>query len=198
MNRNFPPDAKEELRAEWDDIFGPSEFSELILKAEVPSPQFVQVLGDAVAWVTPLKAGATAFLVALLGQLGKRTADAVWAGGTDVLKRAATALLRAGRAQSDNPTISIGLLLPDRLHGTAITFEPCDATEIAIVLARLVLSAIAIETFIRDEIAAGRLGRGGARLELLPNGGFVARWYHPETREELERVFPPHPLSAGS
>jgi hypothetical protein len=166
-----------------------------MLKADVPSPQLIRVLAEASTWITPLKAAAGAFLLPFLGragaQLGKRTGDAIWSSGTAALKRTADALLRARRDSPGQPSITIGLLLPDEFHGTAITVEPKDASEVGHVLACFVLSASAIEAFVRREMNAGRLQRGGVTLTLQPDGGFVARWRHPETLEDLEHAFPP-------
>ncbi len=199
VGRDFPESVRVEFLADWEGIFGPTEFSELMLKADVPSPQLIRVLAEASAWITPLKAAAGAFLLPFLGragaQLGKRAGDAIWTSGSAALKRAADALFRARRDAPGPPTVTIGLLLPDAFHGTAITFEPKDESEAAHVLACFVLSASAIEAFVTQEMKAGRLQRGGVQLNLQPDGSFVAHWRHPETLEELEHAFP-LPVSA--
>jgi len=200
LSRNFPKAIRTQLLAEWEDIFGSTEFSELMMKADVPSPEFIQILAEARAWVTPLKAAATAFLLPFLGQLGtqlgKRTADAIWSKGSAALKRAAAALVRARDSSPGRPIITIGLSLPDDFYGTAITFHPDHESEAARVLACFVLSASAIEAFVTQEMTAGRLGRGGVTLDLQPDGSFVARWRHPETLEDIEHTFPPPVLTA--
>ena len=136
-----------------------------------------------------------------LSQLAKNAADDVWknkaritAALTDTavapLRRVAAALARARQMSPGPPSVTIGLGLPDDSHGTAVTWTPDDVEESAWVLACFAQHATAIEAFVRKEMEAGRLGRGGVRLLLQRDGSFDVIWMHPESREEFRRRIP--------
>jgi hypothetical protein len=124
-------------------------------------PSFIQIMGAAKEWFTPLNIAATVFLSTLAQEMAKDAyknkaaiAKALAAGAAAPLRRAVQALSRA-KSATHSRTIVLGLSVPDDYFGTALTV-PLDPEEIAYPLAMLVTLANRIEAIIEAEVKAGR------------------------------------------
>ena len=179
---DIPGAVRQQLLDAWQPLAELQEGSQVRHKtAELSS--FVQIMGEALQWLSPLKVAATVFLSQLAKEAATevyknkaRIAAALAAAAAAPLRRAAAAL---GRARSDSPQkpeIVVGLPIPDDYFGTALTFPVDTEEEIALLLAQFVVRVERIQQVIAGEVSDGHPPLG--RVQVIPNGsgGFLLRW----------------------
>lgn len=153
---------------------GQPRFFALFSSADPPS--FVQLLGDATAWL-PLKAAAAIYL----GTLVKRAADATWDKivNKDVkpITDVATTLATAAERVDGKVRISFGLNIPSDYFGTVMFFESPYSEEVARALAYFIIHAEPLSTAMQAEVAAGREPAVSAVIELQDDKSLVVRWW---------------------
>ena len=170
----------EAIRAELSEYLKVSEPRSNIAQSVDP-PSFLQLLGDASAWL-PLKAAAAVYL----STLAKRAADATWnqlveslfksnevKPLTDVAKTLATAV----DSVDGKVALVVGLNIPDDYLETVMSInKPSDPAEVARVLASFVVHVEQISETMRAEVEAGSKPIGRAFIELQDDGSLLVRW----------------------
>ena len=188
--------AQEELVAGLRPTLG-VDSGQLWMRASTEGTAFIQLIGEASAWVTPLKAAAAAFLLPFLAQLGKKTADHAWEKRERIkeslsnlaaapLKKVASVLVGGTKSKPDAELV-IGIPVPEKNWGTAITFRPADEEEVAWILALFVTKVEEIEAAMHEEVRGGHLPLGRAQLTLQEDGSFVVRWMDQVEHKRHER-----------
>jgi hypothetical protein len=194
VTSDIPTLVRDALLAEWQPVVGTSECDELVQLSMEP-PSFIQIAGETLAWVTPLKAAAAAFLGPFLAELGKRSAAAVWNKGTTTLRRLASSLSRARANSPRRPAIGLGLSLPGGEAHAVFGIAPDSEVEAARAIAYFVLCAEPIEELLRAELAAGRMQDDATvQIALQDDGSFIVRWLDESSGADLERRVPPPKL----
>ena len=144
--------------------------------ADPALPSFIQILGDAVAWL-PLYAAATAYLAALAKRAGEATWDKLFNRKeakpiTDV----ATTLATVAADKDGKVRISFGLNIPDDYFGTSMFFESPDSEDVARALACFVVNVEQLSKAMQAEVAVGRVSAGPAIIELQDDESLLVRW----------------------
>ena len=181
LNLALTFDAKkaEAIRAELSEHLQVSEPRSIILQSADP-PSFLQLLGDASAWL-PLKAAAAVYL----STLAKRAGDATWNRletlfhSNEVKPLGSVAKTLATAADSlggSEVTVIVGLNIPDDIYGTVISIKPGDPEEVARVLASFIVHAEQISKAMRAEIESNRTPLGRAIIELQDDGSLLVSW----------------------
>ena len=178
LTEKFDPENAAAIRAELSEYLKVSEPHFIIMRSVDP-PSFVQILGDASAWL-PLKAAATVYLATL----AKRAADATWnkltslLGSNEVkpLANVAKTLATAADSVDGEVAIVVGLNIPDDHVGTAISIKSGDPEEVAHVLASFIDHVERISKAMKVEVEAGRTPLGRAIIELQDDGSLLIRW----------------------
>jgi hypothetical protein len=181
VTADISSDVRQELLIGWQSVGGLEQAPEVFLKS-ADAPSFIQIMGDALQWVTPLKVIATVFL----SQLAKEAATDIYKNKQQIgralanaaavpLRRAAAALKRA-RDGSPQSYLVIGLPILNEYIGTALALNANSEEEIALLIARFVVRAETIEQLIQSEISAGHPPLG--RVQVIPtdSGGFLLHW----------------------
>lgn len=173
-------DFLEEVRAGLDGLLeiGEAQFY-LRLSANGGLSQFIQIIGDAAAWL-PLKAAATVYL----SVLAKHGADATkdWLGARlkrkDVEPLASVVLhLETTANKVDcNVEFVFSLPVPDDFWGTGIRVRAGEPEESARHLATFVVHAEAISELMQEEVEAGRAPLGPALVEMQDDGSVLVKW----------------------
>ena len=144
--------------------------------ADPNPPSYVQLLGDAMAWL-PLYAAAAAYLTTL----AKRAAEATWdkivnRNEVKPLADVATTLATAAACVDGEVIIAVGLDIPDDTSGTSISIKSSDPEAVARVLAYFVVHVEQLSKAMQAEVAAGREPHGEAIIELQDDESLVVRW----------------------
>jgi hypothetical protein len=185
VTADIPSDVRQELLVDWQPLGRLEQAHEISLKSP-KAPSYIQIMADALQWVTPLKVVATVFLSQFLSQLAKEAATDIYkhkrqigqalaTAATAPLRLAAAALKRA-RDRSPRCSLAIGLPLPNEVTGTALWLDADSEEEIALLIARFVVRAETIEQLIQAEITAGRPPLGHVQVIPTGSGGFLLRW----------------------
>lgn len=168
-------------------------------------PTFVQLVGDTVAWVTPLKVAATALLSSFSIQLGKRAADEFWdnrklvavalrdAAAAPLLK-VATALSTARSDLPSQSSLRVGIPVPSDYFGTFLELSSPAPHRIALDVAVFVLSAEAIQALVESEAQGDRPPIGTVALHIKPGGGAELRWVDASGDKQVVSLPAPKPL----
>ena len=175
LSRKLP--AVDDIRAELSKhlkVGQPRYFA--LMSADPALPSFVQLLGDAMAWL-PLYAAATAYLATL----AKRAAEATWdkiANRNEVkpLTDVATTLATAAARVDGKVEVTVGLNIPNEYFGTSIPIKSSDPEAVAHVLAHFVVHVEQLSKAMQDEIAAGRAPFGAPIIELQDDESLLVRW----------------------
>ena len=156
-------------------------------------PELIQIVLDAVEWISPLKAAA-AFFIFHLGRflssfekkLGEKAAETAWENREEIKEKlketaakplglVASAIARAKRSSSNQTYVRIGLPIPNDYFATLLSVDGDDEVSIAVTIAFFVLKAEEIEETIKRESREKGIA-GGVKLHLEPGGSFVAQW----------------------
>lgn len=160
------------------------------------APSFIQLLGQAIEWLDPLKVASTVFL----SQLAKEAASDLWENKKRIavfLKDAAVKPLQVVAASiakvltksgQQRTNFSIGLSLPEDYFGTAVNLENEHEDEIAWIVSNFVVRADKIETAIREEMAGQNKPLGRVQLTIQPNGSFLLQWVDDDEMRIHERT----------
>jgi hypothetical protein len=185
VTANTPSDVRQELLADWQSLGGLEQAPEVFLKSP-EAPSFIQIMGDALQWLTPFKIAATLVLSSFLSQLAKDAAKDIYqhkeqigqalANAAAAPLRLAAAALKRAREGSPRCSIAIGLPLPNEVTGTVLWLEADSAEEIALLIACFVVRAETIQQLIQAEITAGRPPLGHVQVIPTGSGGFLLRW----------------------
>jgi hypothetical protein len=194
VTADIPPDVRQELHDGWQPLGSLEQAGEVFLKSAEP-PSFIQIMADALQWLSPLKVAATIFL----SQLAKEAATDIYKNKQQIgralanaaaapLRLAAAALKRARESSLRPPGLVVGLPIPDDYFGTALWLPGDSEEDIAWLVARFVVRAQIIEQLIQAEISAGRLPLG--RVQVIPTdtGGFLLRWVDQEFGQHEHEV----------
>ena len=171
---DIPESTRRELVDAWKDIGGLERAGVVFLRSAEP-PSFIQIMGEALQWLSPLKVAATVFL----SQLAKEAATEIYKNKAKIaealaqaaaapLRRAAASLKQARHQSPRHPRVVLGLSMPDDYFGTALSITHESEEEIAYLLASFVTKAEAIQQVIQAEIDAGRRPLG--RVQVVPTG----------------------------
>jgi Uma2 family endonuclease len=182
VTADIPPSVQEQISSEIGQIL-PIHERHVMEFRSTDGPSFVQLVADAVQWITPLKAAATVFL----SQLAKNAADEVWKNkahlyrilkdtSVDPLYRLVRALAQAKRELSAHTRVVIGLPIPQEYLGTLLALETVDEVELAWTIANFVDKVDKINNRLQQELAGGHEPLSIVRLIIQPDGSFVARW----------------------
>jgi hypothetical protein len=185
ITADIPSDVRQELLADWQSLGGLEQAPEVFLKSP-EAPSYIQIIGDALQWVTPLKAIAIVFFSQLASQLAKEVATDIYKNKQQISRalaaaataplRLAAAVLKKARDGSPRRSIAIGLPLPNEVEGTVLWLEADSAEEIAVLIACFVVRVETIEQLIQVEITAGRPPFGRVQVTPTDSGGFLLHW----------------------
>lgn len=182
VTADIPAEVRQELHAAWQPFGGLEESGEVFLKSAEPL-SFIQIMGDALQWLSPLKVAATVFLAQLAKEAAtdiykhkQQIGRALMNAGAAPLRLVAVALKKARESSPRRPELVIGLPLPNEYFGTALSLPGNSEEEIVSLVARFVVRVQAIEQVIQAEISRG--GPPLGRVEVVPKdtGGFLLRW----------------------
>jgi hypothetical protein len=191
---NDVPDAvRAALTRDLASVWSTADRGAIHLKAAEP-PTYLEIVGRAIEWATPLKVVATVFV----SQLAKDAAHDVWInkariasvlknGAVASLRIAAQAIIRARLEAPRKPEVHLGVGELRGDMGAFVVFTPADEMECAAVLARVALHAERVEAAIDAEVHGGGGILGPAQLILEPAGLFRLRWIDYEGKSH-ERV----------
>lgn len=194
---DIPNSEREELLSVWRRIVGPSEEEELVQLSTDPA-SFVTILGDALEWITPLRAAAAAALAVAGGAFGKRigerAADAALDAGTRKLKELTGALGRFFSRGGKPRGVALGIPVADA--GSAeLRSGPLSESDLEHVVATFVLNVSEIEAVVAQELAAGRIRPDSdVVIKINDDNGVTLRWIDEDAGETVERVLPPPEL----
>jgi hypothetical protein len=185
VTTGIPPNVRQELLIDWQPLGGLEQAQEISLKSP-EAPSYIEIMADALQWITPLKVAATWVLSSFLSELAKHAAKDIYQhreqigraltnGAAAPLRLAAAAVKRA-RDRSPRCSFAIGLPLPDEVTGTVLWLDPDSEEEIALLIARFVVKAETIEQLIQAEITGGRPPLGHVQVIPTDSGGFLLRW----------------------
>jgi hypothetical protein len=185
VTADIPSDVRQELLVDWEPLGYLEQAHEISLKSP-EAPSYIQIMADALQWVTPLKVAATWVLSSFLSQLAKDAAKDIYqhkeqigralANAAAAPLRLAAAALKRARDRSPRCSLAIGLPLPNEVTGTVVWLDPDSEEEIALLIARFVMRAETIEQLIQAEIAGGRPPLGHVQVVPTDSGGFLLRW----------------------
>jgi hypothetical protein len=182
VTADIPSDVRQELLADWQSLGGLEQAPEVFLKSP-EAASFIQIIGDVLQWVTPLKLVAIVFL----SQLAKEAATDIYKNKQEIgraltnaaaapLRLAAAALKRA-RDSSPRSYLVIGLPILDEYLGiVALSLDADSVEEMALLIARFVVRVETIEQLIQAEITAGRPPFGRVPVTPTDSGGFLLHW----------------------
>ena len=202
-NQAVPEDVHDDLRSELSKVLAVDNATVIHQRAyEVPS--FIQIVLDAIHWVTPLKASAAfvlyhfhKFLKSYVERLGEHAADATTKELTDrnqklrnllnkdeaePLRRVVFALADAAEQSAGNTVLRIGFPLPEDYFGILLIIQNSEPAHIAYVLALFVRQAEDIEKRIIEEIDKHGVF-GGVELQIDAEGQFTASWKDDEHKK---------------
>jgi hypothetical protein len=181
VTSEIPPNVRQELRIDWQPLGGLEQAKEISLKSP-EAPSYIEIMADALQWVTPLKVVATVFLSQLVKEAATdiykhkhQIGQALATAATAPLRLAAAAVKRA-RDRSPRCSLAIGLPLPNEVTGTVLWLTPDSEEEIAVLIARFVVRAEAIEHLMQAEMAAEHPPLGHVQVIPTDSGGFLLRW----------------------
>jgi hypothetical protein len=180
VTTEIPSDVRQELLIDWQPLGRLEQAHEVSLKSP-EAPSYIQIMADALQWVTPLKVIATVFLSQLAKEAAtdiynhKRQIGQALATATTAPLRLAAAVKRA-RDRSPRCSLAIGLPLPDEVTGTVLWLDADSEEEIALSIARFVVRAETIEQLIQAEITAGCPPIGHVQVIPTDSGGFLLHW----------------------
>jgi Uma2 family endonuclease len=182
VTADIPPSVQEQISSEIGQVL-PIHERHVMEFRSTDGPSFVQLVADAVQWITPLKAAAIVFL----SQLAKNAADEVWKNkahlyrilkdtSVDPLYRLVRALAQAKREVSTHTRVVIGLPIPQEYLGTLLALETVDEVELAWTIANFVDKVDKINNRLQQELEGGHEPLSIVKLIIQPDGSFVARW----------------------
>lgn len=192
---DIPESTRRDLVDAWEPIGGLERAGAVSLKSADP-PSFIQIMGEALQWLSPLKVAAAVFLSQLAKEAAtdiyknkRKIAQALAQAGAAPLRRATAALKRARKESPRHPGLVIGLSIPDDYFGTALSIRHDSDEDIACLLAAFVTKAEAIEEVLQAELRAGRPPLG--RVQVIPTvaGGFRLAWMDQQFAQH-QREFP--------
>jgi hypothetical protein len=185
VTTEIPSDVRQELLIDWQPLGDLEQGPEVSLKSP-EAPSYIEIMADALQWVTPLKVVATVFLSQLVKEAATdvykhkhQIGQALATAATAPLRLAAAAVKRA-RDRSPRCSLAIGLPLPHEVTGTVLWLTPDSEEEIALLIARFVVRAETIEHLIQAEITAGRPPIGHVQVIPTDSGGFLLHWMDQE------------------
>ena len=146
-------------------------------------PQYAEILGSAIEWLV-LGAPAAIFLKSYLSKLGELSAKATVeflkkkeaSEGTGSLIKVAEALALLRASQGENDFVVIGVSLLSDFDGAVLRISSVDPIEIAIQLSAFVCHVEALESAMREEMAAGRVPTGNAVVSVQTDGTLIVEW----------------------
>lgn len=185
VTTDVPSNVRQELLVDWQPFGHLEQAPEIFLKSP-EAPSYIQIMADALQWVTPLKVAATWVLSSFLSELAKHAAKDIYQHREQigrVLANTAAAPLRSAAAalkracdRSPRCSLAIGLPLPNEVTGTVLWLKPDSEEEMALLIARFVVRAETIEQLIQAEITAGRPPLGHVQIMPADSGGFLLQW----------------------
>jgi hypothetical protein len=185
VTTEIPPNVRHDLLVDWQPLGGLEQAPEISLKSP-EAPSYIQIMADALQWVTLLKVAATLVLSSALSELAKEAAKDIYQHKEQIGRallnaaaaplRLATAAVKKARDNSPRCSLAIGFPLPDEVMGTVLCLDADSEEEIALLIARFVVRAETMEQLIQAEIAAGRRPIGHVRIIPTDSGGFLLRW----------------------
>ena len=190
---DIPATTQRGLIDAWQD-FGALEPAGVISLRSADPPSFIQIMGEAVQWLSPLKVAATVFL----SQLAKDAASDVYKNkakiaqalaqiGAAPLRLVAESLKRVRDESPRQPRIVLGLSIPDDYFGTALSITDHSEEEVAYLIAGFVMRAEVIQQLVQAEVDAGRPPLGRVQV-MCSDGGFKLVWMDQQSVEHQRGI----------
>lgn len=151
-------------------------------KAAIP-PTILQLVADALTWITVLKLVAIPFL----GKLASNAADDLWKHKNAIaaqLKRLAALLARVNRLYAPRARVHIGFPIPDSHWGTVLAVPSSDESECADLLALFAIHARAIEDEAQRLIASGVQPLGLITITVEADDSVTLSWQDQDGNQE--------------
>ncbi len=188
---DVPDSVRHHLVADLATVISVEDQGQVLARAAGPT-SFIELVGEAIEWVTPLKDVAKAFLLQLVKEAAtdlwkhkKQIAAVLGTAAMASLKKIVSALARARERCTRKPEITIGIGPSFALLKVALVRPPTNEAECAWVLAHFVLKAERAEAIIVEESQSKDGVLIPAQLEIRPDGKGLLRWLdHKGTRHE--------------
>ena len=204
VSRGVAHETRDQLIDELREVLNVPRMEETTLKG-VGIPEFIQLILDAIEWLTPLKTAAaffiyhaSKFLSSYEKKIAEKAAEATWEnrekiksllqeGAAKPLRLVASAFATAKARISGHTHVRIGLPIPDDYFATMLEIEETDEVGYAIAIAYFVLKAEQIEQELKRHAAEKGI-ESAVKLTLEPGGAFVASWYDEDYEHHEIRI----------
>lgn len=155
------------------------EHQEMFFKSAEGTPEYIELIFDALTWINVFKIAAGAFLARLGSEAGKdlwenkeKVAKAIGDPAAAVIGKIADRLFSAQCASDSNAEIVLSIPVPTDFPGTGIRFKAESELEVAVYLACFSLKADLIEASIEEFCSKHNSRHVSAQLTLLDDGSF--------------------------
>ena len=153
-------------------------------RASIDPSSFIQLLGEAEAWLT-LATAAKAVFAAFVLEITRKAAGATWEHWKERLKsnketkpliEVVQATVETAKSVDGEVNIGFGLNIPDNNFGTTFWVDSRDSVEMTKVLAAFIVRRNEISEMIQAEIEHGREPFGPCIGELQDDGSVFIKW----------------------
>jgi hypothetical protein len=192
ITKDIPRDVVNYLRDELDI----KEEPRLAMHKSESAPSFLQIIGEIIQWLDPLKVAATAFLL----ELSREAAKDVYKNKAKIIKALKVATVTSlnhfsevlSRIKKNLPSrtkVAISIPIPDNFFGTTLLIESDKEEEIAWAIANFIVRIEAISKFIKKISESELKPFAPLHLTLLEDGNLKLTWMDQKNMEMHEKVF---------